>query len=212
MWAQGDLWNCRRPLTMSLKDSCVFHRGIMLTKAFRSVNNQWKWCLHSQHKFEHVVKLVLDSTKILFVTFDNGAVCLQNSAMHVCLVLLAICVLQLVLGWFPSECWAAMMAVGSSKPEPRDPCWKSMDCSLWFKNELLPKAKELSIAGSCSQVTWDEPTSSNVGYYIHSFWWRASWAGRQSFLTYQSIYPPTVTYAHELWVVKEILRSLIQVA
>ncbi|KAK0137077.1 hypothetical protein N1851_026739 [Merluccius polli] len=135
-------------------------------------------------------------------------------------VLLASSDLQHTLGWFAAECAAVGMKVSTSKSEAMVLCRKMVDCSFQVGSEFLPQVKEFKYLWILftSEGKMEREMDRRIG--AASAVMRAMYRtvvmkrelSRKSKLSiYQSIYVPTLTYCHELWVVTERMRSPIAV-
>ncbi len=113
------------------------------------------------------------------------------------------------------------MKVSTSKSEAMVLCRKKVDCSLWVGSELLPQVEEFKYLGVLftSEGRMEREINRRIGAALAVTWalYRTvvvkremSWKGK--LLIYQSIYVPTLTYGHELWVVTERMRLQIQTA
>ncbi|KAK3529274.1 hypothetical protein QTP70_024827, partial [Hemibagrus guttatus] len=105
--------------------------------------------------------------------------------------------LQHALGHFAAECDAAGMRVSTSKSEAMVLDRKKVACTLQVGGEFLPQVEEFKYLGYCLRVREG---------WIKELSWKAKLS------IYQSIYVPTLTYGHELWVMTERIRSRIQAA
>ncbi|KAK3508331.1 hypothetical protein QTP70_021477, partial [Hemibagrus guttatus] len=105
--------------------------------------------------------------------------------------------LQHALGHFAAECEAAGMRVSTSKSKAMVLDRKKMACTLQVGGKVLPQVEEFKYLG----VLFTSEERMDQG---------AEPEGELSI--YQSIYVPTLTYGHELWVMTERVRSRIQVA
>uniref|UniRef100_A0A8C6KZ86 Reverse transcriptase domain-containing protein n=1 Tax=Nothobranchius furzeri TaxID=105023 RepID=A0A8C6KZ86_NOTFU len=130
--------------------------------------------------------------------------------------------LQLSLEWFAAECEAAGMRITSSKSETMVLIRKRVECLLWVRDEVLPQVEEFKYLwvlftsegkldqyeinrriGAASAVMWALYQSVVVNRELSQ---------KAKLSIYRSIYVPTLTYGHELWVVTERTRSRIQAA
>ncbi|KAK0137162.1 Complement C3 [Merluccius polli] len=123
--------------------------------------------------------------------------------------------LQHALGRFAAECQAVGMRVSTSKSEAMVLCRKMVG------SELLPQVKEFKYLGTLfpSEGKMEREMDRRIG--AASAVMRALYQtvvvkrklSRKAKLSiYQSIYVPTLTYGHQLWVVTESTRSRIQAA
>ena len=127
--------------------------------------------------------------------------------------------LQHALGRFAAECEAVGMRVSTSKSEAMVLCRKTVECFLWVGSELLPQAKEFKYLGVLftSEGKMEREMDRRIGAAsaVMRALYRSvvvSELSRKKLLIYQSIYVPTLTYPHKLWVVAESTRLRIQVA
>uniref|UniRef100_A0A8C9VLN8 Reverse transcriptase domain-containing protein n=1 Tax=Scleropages formosus TaxID=113540 RepID=A0A8C9VLN8_SCLFO len=129
--------------------------------------------------------------------------------------------LQRALGRFAAECEAAGMRISTSKSEAMVLSRKKVDCPLRVRGELLPQVEEFKYLGVL--FTSEGKTERQVHRRIGA----ASAAMRSLYRSvvvkrepsrkaklsiYRSIYVPTLTYGHELWIMTERMRSRIQAA
>ncbi|KAK0140998.1 Receptor expression-enhancing protein 6 [Merluccius polli] len=129
--------------------------------------------------------------------------------------------LQHVLGRFAAESEAVGMRVSTFKSEAMVLCRKTLDCSLRVGSVLLPQVKEFKYFGILfmSEGKMEREMNRRIG--AASAVMRALYQtvvvkrelSRKAKLSIdQSIYVPTLTYGHELWVVTERTRLRIQAA
>ncbi|KAK3568311.1 hypothetical protein QTP86_003822 [Hemibagrus guttatus] len=122
-----------------------------------------------------------------------------------------------VLHW--GKCEAAGMRVSTSKSEAMVLNRKKVACTLQVGGEFLPQVKEFKYLGvlftsegrmDCEIDRWIGAAAA----VMRSVHWSVvvkkelSWKVKLSI--YQSIYIPTLTYGHTLWVMTERIRSRIQ--
>ncbi|XP_075957732.1 E3 ubiquitin-protein ligase CBL-B-B isoform X1 [Anarhichas minor] len=129
--------------------------------------------------------------------------------------------LQHSLGRFAAECEAAGMRVSTSKSKAMVLCRKPVDCSLQVGTECLPQAKEFKYLGVLftSEGKMEREIDRRIGaaaavkQALHRTVLVKRELSRKAKLSiYHSVYVPTLTYGHELWVVTERTRSRLQVA
>ncbi|KAK9541149.1 hypothetical protein VZT92_001216 [Zoarces viviparus] len=129
--------------------------------------------------------------------------------------------LQHSLGRFAAECEAAGMRVSTSKSEAMVLCRKPVDCSLQVWTECLPQAKEFKYLGVLftSEGKMEREIDRRIGaaaavkQALHRTVLVKKELSRKAKLSiYHSVYVPTLTYGHELWVVTERTRSWLQAA
>ncbi|KAI3358013.1 hypothetical protein L3Q82_003033 [Scortum barcoo] len=123
--------------------------------------------------------------------------------------------------WFAAECEVAGMRIGTSKSEAMVLNWKRVACPLWVGGEVLPQVEEFKDLGVLftSEGKMEREIDRRIG--------TASAVMRSGYRTvmvkkepsrkvklsiYWSVYGPTLTYGHELWVMTERTRSRIQAA
>ncbi|KAI3375226.1 hypothetical protein L3Q82_021728 [Scortum barcoo] len=130
--------------------------------------------------------------------------------------------LQHVLERFAAECEAAGMRISTSKSEAMVLDRKRVACPLRVGGEVLPQVEEFKYLGVffTSEGKMEREIDRRIG--------AASAVMRSVYRTvvvkkelsrkakllsiYRSIYVPTLTYGHELWVMTERTRSWIQAA
>ncbi|KAK3563836.1 hypothetical protein QTP86_002735 [Hemibagrus guttatus] len=129
--------------------------------------------------------------------------------------------LQHVLGCFAAECEAAGMRVGTSKSEAMVLDRKKVACTLQVGGELLPQVEEFKYLGVLftSEGRMDREIDRWIGAVAavmrpmyRSVVVKKELSRKAKLSIYQSIYVPTLTYGHELWVMTERIRSRIQAA
>ena len=129
--------------------------------------------------------------------------------------------LQHALGRFAAECEAVGMRVSTSKSEAMVLCRKTVECSLRVGSELLPQAKEFKYLGVLftSEGKMEREMDRRIGAasavmraLYRSVVVKKELSRKAKLSIYRSIYVPTLTYGHELWVVTERTRSRIQAA
>ncbi|KAK3510626.1 hypothetical protein QTP70_011883 [Hemibagrus guttatus] len=129
--------------------------------------------------------------------------------------------LQHVLGHFAAECEAAGMRVSTSKLEAMVLDRKKVACTLQVEGEVLPQVEEFKYLGVLftSEGRMDREIDRRIGAaaavmrsMYRSVVVKKELTQKAKLSIYQSIYVPTLTYDHELWVMTERVRSRIQVA
>ncbi|KAK3561572.1 hypothetical protein QTP86_010655 [Hemibagrus guttatus] len=126
------------------------------------------------------------------------------------LVHIASCLdLQHALGRFAAECEAAGMRVSTSKSEAMVLDRKKVACTLQVGGEFLPQV----------EGRMDREIDRRIGAaaavmrsMYRSVVVKKELSRKVKLSIYQSIYVPTLTYGHELWVMTERVRSRIQAA
>ncbi|TWW67330.1 hypothetical protein D4764_02G0003710 [Takifugu flavidus] len=102
--------------------------------------------------------------------------------------------LQLSLDRFAAACEVGGMKISTSKSEAMVLNQKKVECLLRVKEEILPQVEEFKYLGVLFTMVKRE-------------------LSRKAKLSiYQSIFVPTLTYGHELWVMTERTRSRVQAA
>ncbi|KAK3547403.1 hypothetical protein QTP86_018910, partial [Hemibagrus guttatus] len=126
--------------------------------------------------------------------------------------------LQHALGRFAAECEAAGMRVSTSKSEAMVLDWEKVACTLQVGGEFLPQVGEFKYL-VMSEGRMDREIDRRIGAVaavmrsMYRFVVVKNELSRKAKLSiYQSIYVPTLTYGHELWVMTERIRSRIQAA
>ncbi|KAK3567087.1 hypothetical protein QTP86_009780 [Hemibagrus guttatus] len=121
--------------------------------------------------------------------------------------------LQHALGHFAAECEAAGMRVSTSKSEAMVLDRKKVVCTLQVGGEVLPQVEEFKYLGVLftSEGRMDRETDQCTDMY-RSVVVKKELSRKAKLSIYQSIYVPTLTYGHELWVMTERVRSRIQAA
>ncbi|KAK3530893.1 hypothetical protein QTP70_004413 [Hemibagrus guttatus] len=129
--------------------------------------------------------------------------------------------LQHALGRFAAECEAAGMRVSTSKSEAMVLDWKKVACTLQVGGEFLPQVEEFKYFGFLftSEGRMDREIDRRIGAaaavmrsMYRSVLVKKGLSRKAKLSIYQSIYVPTLTYGHELWVMTERIRSRIQAA
>uniref|UniRef100_A0A674P165 Reverse transcriptase domain-containing protein n=1 Tax=Takifugu rubripes TaxID=31033 RepID=A0A674P165_TAKRU len=111
--------------------------------------------------------------------------------------------LQLSLDRFAAACEAAGMKISTSKSEAMVLDRKKVECLLRVKEEILPQVEEFKYLGVLftSEGRMEQEIDRRIG--------AASTVMRT---LHRSIFVPTLTYGHELWVMTERTRSRVQAA
>ncbi|KAK3517349.1 hypothetical protein QTP70_004706 [Hemibagrus guttatus] len=124
--------------------------------------------------------------------------------------------LQHALGRFAAECEAAGMRVSTSKSEAMLLDRKKMACTLQVGGEVLPQVEEFKYLGVLftSEGRMDREIDRRIGAaaavmrsMYRSVVVKKELSRKAKLSIYQSIYVPTLTYGHELWVKKEPKRA-----
>ncbi|KAK3525971.1 hypothetical protein QTP70_011784 [Hemibagrus guttatus] len=129
------------------------------------------------------------------------------------LVCIASCLdLQHALGRFAAECEAAGMRVITSKSEAMVLDRKKVACTLQVGGEVLPQVEEFKYLGVLftSEGRMDREIDRRIGAaaavmrsMYRSVVVKKELSRKAKLSIYQSIYVPTLTYGHELWVMTE---------
>ncbi|KAK3565584.1 hypothetical protein QTP86_012898 [Hemibagrus guttatus] len=129
--------------------------------------------------------------------------------------------LQHALGRFAAECEAAGMRVSTSKSEAIVLDRKKVACTLQVGGEVLPQVEEFKYLWVLftSEGRMDREIDRRIGAaaavmrsMYRSVVVKKELSRKAKLSIYQSIYAPTLTYGHELWVMTERVRSRIQAA
>uniref|UniRef100_A0A8D0CHB3 Reverse transcriptase domain-containing protein n=1 Tax=Scleropages formosus TaxID=113540 RepID=A0A8D0CHB3_SCLFO len=129
--------------------------------------------------------------------------------------------LQRALGRFAAECEAAGMRISTSKSEAMVLSRKKVDCSLRVRGELLPQVEEFKYLGVLftSEGKMERQVDRRIGAasavmrsLYRSVVVKRELSRKAKLSIYRSIYVPTLTYGHELWIMTERMRSRIQAA
>ncbi|KAK3512562.1 hypothetical protein QTP70_017239, partial [Hemibagrus guttatus] len=129
--------------------------------------------------------------------------------------------LQHALGRFAAECEVAGMRVSTSKSEAMVLDRKKVVCTLQVGGEVLPQVEEFKYLGILftSEGRMDHEIDRRIGAaaavmrsMYRSVVVKKELSRKAKLSIYQSIYVPTLTYGHELWVMTERVRSRIQAA
>ncbi|XDV31537.1 hypothetical protein PO909_002528 [Leuciscus waleckii] len=129
--------------------------------------------------------------------------------------------LQHALGRFAAECEAAGMKISTSKSEAMVLSRKRVVCPLQVGGEFLPQVEEFKYLGVLftSEGRMEREIDRRIGAasavmqsLYRSVVVKKELSRKAKLSIYQSIYVPTLTYGHELWVMTERTRSWIQAA
>ncbi|KAK3542027.1 hypothetical protein QTP86_010850 [Hemibagrus guttatus] len=129
--------------------------------------------------------------------------------------------LQHALGCFAAECEAAGMRVSTSKSEAIVLDQKKVACTFQVGGEVLPQVEEFKYLGVLftSERRMDHEIDRRIGAaaavmrsMYQSVVVKKELSRKAKLSIYQSIYVPTLTYGHELWVMTERVRPRIQAA
>ncbi|KAI3373314.1 hypothetical protein L3Q82_006613 [Scortum barcoo] len=129
--------------------------------------------------------------------------------------------LQHVLERFAAECEAAGMRISTSKSEAMVLDRKRVACPLQVGGEVLPQVEEFKYLGVLftSEGKMEREIDRRIGAasavmrsVYRTIVVKKELSRKAKLSIYQSIYVPTLTYGHELWVMTERTRSRIQAA
>ncbi|TWW57306.1 hypothetical protein D4764_07G0000250 [Takifugu flavidus] len=127
--------------------------------------------------------------------------------------------LQQMLGRFATECEAAGMWISTSKSESMVLNRKKVECLLRFKEEILPQVEEFKYLGVLftSEGRMEREIDRQIGAastVMRTLHWsvvvKRELSRKAKVSIYRSIFVPTLTYGHELWVMAERTRSRVQ--
>ncbi|TWW57321.1 R2DM Retrovirus-related Pol polyprotein from type II retrotransposable element [Takifugu flavidus] len=129
--------------------------------------------------------------------------------------------LQLSLDRFAAACEAAGMRISTSKSEAMVLDRKKVECLLRVKEEILPQVEEFKYLGVLftsggrmeREIDRRIGVASTVMRTLHrSVVVKRELSRKAKVSIYRSIFVPTLTYGHELWVMTERTRSRVQAA
>ncbi|KAI3373393.1 hypothetical protein L3Q82_021941 [Scortum barcoo] len=129
--------------------------------------------------------------------------------------------LQHVLERFAAECEAAGMRISTSKSEAMVLDWKRVACPLQVGGEVLPQVEEFKYLGVLftSEGKMEREIDRRIGAasavmrsVYRTVVVKKELSRKAKLSIYRSIYVPTLTYGHELWVMTERTRLRIQAA
>ncbi|KAI3363818.1 hypothetical protein L3Q82_001417 [Scortum barcoo] len=129
--------------------------------------------------------------------------------------------LQHVLERFAAECEAAGMRISTSKSEAMVLDRKRVVCPLRVSGEVLPQVEEFKYLGVLftSEGKMEREIDRRIGAasavmrsVYRTVVVKKELSRKAKLSIYRSIYVPTLTYGHELWVMTERTRSRIQAA
>ncbi|KAL0161456.1 hypothetical protein M9458_045181, partial [Cirrhinus mrigala] len=114
--------------------------------------------------------------------------------------------LQRALGRFAAQCEAAGMGISTSNR-------KRVACPLQVGGESLPQVEEFNEGRMEREIDRRIGAASAVMRSLYrSVVVKKELSYKAKLSIYRSIYVPTLTYGHELWVMTERIRSRIQAA
>ncbi|KAK3559562.1 hypothetical protein QTP86_013728, partial [Hemibagrus guttatus] len=148
--------------------------------------------------------------RISSLIFADDVVLLASSSLD----------LQHALGRFAAEYEAAGMRVSTSKLEAMVLDRKKVVCTLQVGGEALPQVEEFKYLEVLftSEGRMDREIDRQIGAaavmrsMYRSVVMKKELSRKVKLSIYQSIYVPTLTYGHDLWVMTERVRSRIQAA
>ena len=127
--------------------------------------------------------------------------------------------LQPSLGWFAAECEAVGMIISTSKSKGIILSRKRVDCPLQVEGESHPQMEEFKylLVLFMREGRQEQETDRRIGpasAVMRTLKWsivvRRELRKKAKLSIYRSIYPTTLTYGNELWLVNERMRSKIQ--
>uniref|UniRef100_A0A8C5HIH4 Reverse transcriptase domain-containing protein n=1 Tax=Gouania willdenowi TaxID=441366 RepID=A0A8C5HIH4_GOUWI len=129
--------------------------------------------------------------------------------------------LQLSLDRFAAECEVAGMRISTSKSESMALNRKKVECLLRVGDEVLPQVEEFKYLGVLftSEGRMEREIDRRIGAAsavmrsLHqSVIVKRELSQKAKLSIYRSVYVPTLTYGHDLWVMTERTRSRVQAA
>ncbi|TWW55955.1 hypothetical protein D4764_09G0010050 [Takifugu flavidus] len=127
--------------------------------------------------------------------------------------------LQLSLDRFATACEAAGMKISTSKSEAMVLNRKKVECLLQVTEEILPQVEEFKYFGVLftSEGRMEQEINRRIGaasavMRTLSVVVKRELSQKAKLSIYRSIFVPTLTYGHELWVMTERTRSRVQAA
>ncbi|KAK3569663.1 hypothetical protein QTP86_002629 [Hemibagrus guttatus] len=201
----GGSWEFAQPVHMCFVD---------LEKAFDRVPHGILW----EVLWEYGVRgLLLRAVRSLY---NRSWSLVRIASYNVVLLASSSLDLQHALGHFAAECEAAGMRVSSSKSEAMVLNRKKVVCTLQVGGEVLPQVEDFKYLGVLftSEGRMDREIDRRIGAaaavmrsMYRSVVMKKELSWKAKLLIYQSIYVPTLTYGHELWVMTKRIfnRSLV---
>ncbi|KAK3553138.1 hypothetical protein QTP86_031724 [Hemibagrus guttatus] len=190
-------WEFAQPVHMCFVD---------LEKAFDCVPRSilwevlWKYRVHGP--LLRAVRSLYNRSRSLVRIASYDVVLLAPSSLD----------LQHALGRFAAECEAAGMRVSTSKSEAMVLDRKKVACTPQVGGEVLPQVEEFKYLGILftSEGRMDREIDRRIGAaaavmrsMYRSVVVKKELSRKAKLSIYQSIYVPTLTYGHELWVMTE---------
>ncbi|TWW69196.1 hypothetical protein D4764_18G0000020 [Takifugu flavidus] len=160
---------------------------------------------------QSLVRIAGSKSNSFPVLFADDVVLLASSARD----------LQLSLDRFAAACEAAGMRISTSKSEAMVLNRKKVECLLRVKEEILPQVEEFKYLGVLftsegrmeREIDRRIGAASTVMRTLHrSVVVKRELSRKAKLSIYRSIFVPTLTYGHELWVMTERTRSRVQAA
>ncbi|TWW74351.1 hypothetical protein D4764_14G0003520 [Takifugu flavidus] len=199
-------WEFAQPVHMCFVD---------LEKAFDRVPRGVLWGVLREYGVSgpliRAVRSLYDRCQSLVRIAGNDVVLLASSARD----------LQLSLDRFAAACEAAGMRISTSKSEAMVLNRKKVECLLRVKEEILPQVEEFKYLGVLftsegrmeREIDRRIGAASTVMRALHrSVVVKRELSRKAKLSIYRSIFVPTLTYGHELWVMTERTRSRVQAA
>ncbi|TWW69469.1 hypothetical protein D4764_18G0002750 [Takifugu flavidus] len=180
-----------------------------LIRAIRSLYNRCQSLVHIADKFLGVEGVQFGDLRIGYLLFADDV------------VLSSACDLQRSLDRFAVACEEAGMKISTSKSEAMVLNRKKVECLLGIKEEILPQVEEFKYLGVLftSEGRRERKIDRRIGVAsavlrtLHrSIVVKRELSQKAKLSIYQSIFVPTLTYGHELWVMTERTRSRVQAA
>ncbi|TWW78064.1 R2 Retrovirus-related Pol polyprotein from type I retrotransposable element [Takifugu flavidus] len=193
-WVFEGAWEFAQPVHMCFVD---------LEKAFDRV----PWGVLISRCSHGVEGVQFGDLRIGSLLFADDVVLLASSARD----------LQRSLDRFAAPCEAAGMKISTSKSEAMVLNRKKVKCLLRVKEEILPQVEEFKYLGVLftSEGRMEQEIDRRIGAVsaVMRTLHRSVVVKREAKLSiYRSIFVPTLTYGHELWVMTERTRSRVQAA
>ncbi|TWW77463.1 hypothetical protein D4764_12G0008530 [Takifugu flavidus] len=199
-------WEFAQPVHMCFVD---------LEKAFDRVPRGVLWGVLREYGVSgpliRAVRSLYDRCQSLVRIAGNDVVLLASSARD----------LQRSLDRFAAACEAAGMRISTSKSEAMVLNRKKVECLLRVKEEILPQVEEFKYLGVLftsegrmeREIDRRIGAASTVMRTLHrSVVVKRELSRKAKLSIYRSIFVPTLTYGHELWVMTERTRSRVQAA
>ncbi|TWW53707.1 hypothetical protein D4764_0113540, partial [Takifugu flavidus] len=195
-------WEFAQPVHMCFLD---------LEKAFDRVPRGVLWEYGVPGPLIWAVRSLYDWCQSMVRISGNNVVMLASSAHD----------LQQSLDWFAAECEAAGMRISTSKSEAMVLSRKKVECLLQVKEEILPQVEEFKYLGVLFTSEgrmeqeidrWISAASAVMRTLHRSVVVKRELSQKAKLSIYRSIFIPTLTYGHELWVMTKRTRSHVQAA